>query len=198
MPLIVDKSEKRKNIALACKDLFVNECNFNNISIAKIATTAGIAKGSLYDYFENKEDLIFEIISIMIQTSDVRKKKRLEEASSTKEKFKIFFDFFYSEEDKELREIYKSFVAIALINPNDTIKQFQTKCFLDYSNWALEIAQEGIDNKEIIPNSLIFIKALFDMTEGMFISSIATYAVKDLEHEINDYIDNLFELIRVK
>lgn len=198
MPIIVNKEEKRRCIALSCKDLFINESNFNNITIAKIASTAGIAKGSLYDYFKNKEDIIFEIASIMMEKRNIKKREKLTKASSTKEKIKLFFDFFYSPEDRELREIYKSFISIALISHNEDIKTFQTKCSNDYYFWVLEITKEGIEKNEIIPNSTKFIKGLFDMAEGMFISSIATYTVNNLEKEINDYIDNLFDLIEVK
>lgn len=198
MPIIVNKEEKRKTIAFACKDLFINESNFNNITIAKIATTAGIAKGSLYDYFKNKEDIIFEIASNMMEKRNAKKRERLTNTSSTKEKVKLFFDFFYAEEDKELREIYKSFISIALISHNEDIKTFQTKCSNDYYQWVLAITKEGIEKNEIIPNSTKFIKGLFDMAEGMFISSISTYTIENLEKEINDYIDNLFDLIEVK
>ena len=63
---------------------------------------------------------------------------------------------------------------------------------------VLKGIKEGIEKNEIIPNSTKFIKGLFDMAEGMFISSIATYTIENLEKEINDYIDNLFDLIEVK
>lgn len=42
-------------------ELFASE-GFHNTSISKIATTAGISKGLLYNYFESKEDLIRSII----------------------------------------------------------------------------------------------------------------------------------------
>ena len=68
MAKIVDKIQKRKDIALACKSLFV-EKSIQDLTISKIAQTAGIGKGSLYDYFENKEDIVFELIEILIEQS---------------------------------------------------------------------------------------------------------------------------------
>ena len=58
MAIIVDKDKKRTQIALACKNLVIAN-GIKDITITKIAKEAGIAKGSFYDYFENKEDLVF-------------------------------------------------------------------------------------------------------------------------------------------
>ena len=44
--------QKRKDIALACKELFFQN-GISNLTISKIATTAGVGKGTIYDYFKN-------------------------------------------------------------------------------------------------------------------------------------------------
>ncbi|WP_297484532.1 TetR/AcrR family transcriptional regulator [Sulfurimonas sp.] len=197
MAIIVDKVQKKKDIALACKDLFVNN-SLKDLTIAKIATNAGISKGSIYDYFQNKEEIVFELLRHMMLEHDEAKECKLKSVTTAKERVKIFAEFFYSDETKELREIYKDFISINLTAPNEHITSFQTECVNRYFNWMCNIIQEGIDKQEIIPKSIDIAKGLFALGEGMFISSSITNTIDDLQKELNQNIETIFSLIEVK
>ena len=197
MAIIVDKVQKRKDIALSCTALFI-EHGIKDLTISKVAKTAGVGKGTIYDYFENKEDIVFEIVNILMHEHNEIKKKRLSTATSTKEKIKLFFGFFYEEQDTELRTLYKEFISISLVSPNEKMIDFQTECFESYYQWFEQILQEGIDKGEIISESLHFAKGLFATAEGLFIASIATRAIPDIQKELDLYIDTLFTLIEEK
>ncbi len=197
MAIIVDKVQKKKDIALACKDLFVNN-SLKDLTVAKIAVNAGISKGSIYDYFQNKEEIVFELLRHMMLEYDEAKERKLKTVTTAKERVKIFAEFFYSDETKELREIYKDFISINLTAPNKSITSFQTECVNRYFNWMCDIIQEGIDNQEIIPKSIDIAKGLFALGEGMFISSSITNTIEDLQKELNQNIETIFSLIEVK
>lgn len=64
MPKIVDKPLKRKQIARTAMSLFAQD-GFANTPIRKIAAQAGMGKGTLYDYFASKEDILYEIVQLM-------------------------------------------------------------------------------------------------------------------------------------
>ena len=197
MAIIVDKVQKRKDIALTCKELFVQN-GIKNLTISQITKEAGIGKGTLYDYFKNKEDIVFEIVNILLQEHNELKDKKMSGAKSTKEKIKIFFDFFYNDDEVELRELYKEFVSIALSEPNQEMIAFQTEGFENYHKWFSQILQDGIDNGEIIEKSANLANGLFAVGEGLFISSCVTDAIPDLKAEIDNYIETIFDLIEVK
>ena len=197
MAIIVDKVQKRKNIALACKDLFVQN-GIKDLTISQIAQTAGIGKGSLYDYFKNKDDIVFEIVDILIQEHNIVKDKKIIEAITTKEKIKIFFHFYYESEDVELRQLYKEFISISLITPEDAMVKHHTECFDNYYNWLEEIIQDGIKKGEIKPIASKLTKGLFVLGDGIFIASAVTNSIIDVQKDIDEYIDTLFELIEVK
>ena len=144
MAIIVDKVQKKKNIALSCKELFV-EHSINDLTIAQVAKTAGVGKGTIYEYFQNKEDIIFEIVNILLQEHNEQKHKKIQEQSNSKEKIKIFFHVFYDEENEQLRKLYKEFISISLMKPNQQMIDFQSKCARTYFQWFEEIIQEGID-----------------------------------------------------
>lgn len=196
MAIIVDKVQKRKDIALTCKELFV-EKGIKNLTISQIAVQAGVGKGTLYDYFQNKEDIVFEIVNNLLHERNEKKVKKISEAKTTKAKIKVFFEFFYNDE-VELRELYKEFISIALSEANPQMMEFQTHCFQTYNIWFHQILQAGIDAGEIIPESIKLTNGLFSMGEGIFISSCVTHAIKDVQFEIDNYLDTIFDLIEVK
>jgi AcrR family transcriptional regulator len=64
MPKIVDKSQKRKEIARKAMALFA-KYGFENTPIRRITAYVGIGKGTFYDYFTDKEDILNEIVQII-------------------------------------------------------------------------------------------------------------------------------------
>jgi len=197
MAIIIDKVQKRKDIALSCRELFI-EYGISGLTISQLAKSAGVGKGTIYDYFKNKEDIVFEIVTLMMREHNIKKEKKLLNLPLAKEKIKYFFEFFYSQEDRELRTIYKEFISISLVNPNEEILDFQTACFDNYFAWFKNILQDGIDKGEIVPEAIHFSKGFFATAEGLFIASVVTKTVTDVKKELDLYIDTLFKLIEVK
>jgi len=56
-PRIVDKTEKRKQIALAAMRVFA-DTGFERTTIEAVSRAAGVGKGTVYEYFANKAELI--------------------------------------------------------------------------------------------------------------------------------------------
>ena len=194
MATIIDKVQKRKDIALSCKTLFLNN-HLADVTVSQIALQAGIGKGTIYEYFTNKEDIIFEVIAILMEEANSQKHEKLSKLDSTKEKIKVFFEFYYADEHIELRTIYKEFISISLIHPCQKVIDFQTNCHQTYRNWITQIIQEGVDKGEIIPDSIHLINGLFEFGTGMFITHSITRTIENLEQELNSFIDMLFILI---
>jgi len=197
MAIIVDKVQKKKDIALACKALVIQE-GISTLSISRLAKAADIGKGTVYEYFKNKEEIVFEIATIMMQEHSYKLSAELAQQTSAKEKVKKFSQFFYSEEEKELREIYKEFISISLMKPNEEMVAFQTECFNNYYGWFKKILQEGVQSGELRAESLGLARGLFVVGEGMFVAKNATNAIEDLKQEIDTFIDTLFTLLEVQ
>ncbi|WP_345993731.1 TetR/AcrR family transcriptional regulator [Sulfurimonas sp. HSL-1716] len=197
MAIIVDKVQKRRDIALTCKDLVVKK-GIAHLTISQITAEAGIGKGTFYEYFQNKEDIVFEIVNILLMEHNAILDKKLSKAGSIKEKIKLFFDFFYNEEEAEVRELYKELISISLSEPVKEILEFQTKCHLTYRQWFTNMLDEAVAKGEIVESAKTLANGLLAFGGGMFISSCVTEAIDDLEYEINSYIDTIFELIEVK
>ncbi|MEA3227473.1 MAG: TetR/AcrR family transcriptional regulator [Campylobacterota bacterium] len=196
MAIIVDKIQKRKDIALSCKEI-IFQSGINNLTISEIAKTAGVGKGTIYDYFKNKNDIVFEIVNILILERNELHSAEIAKISDVQERVKLFYSFFYSEKDIELRELYKEFIAISLTSPDENMLTFQTECFDFHYGEFENIIKEAIEKREIIPQSLKLAKGMFVFGKGLFITSTSTNAIKDIQKEIDEHIDALFELIRI-
>jgi len=197
LAIIVDKVQKKKDIALSCKALFLAK-GIQKITIAEIAKTAGVGKGTIYEYFHNKEEILFALVNILMQEHDTKKQIKLQNALTTKEQIKIFTDFFYEDACEELRLLYKRFLSINLMDPNEQIIEFHTLSYNKYFTWFKEIIQKGIDTKELIPESIHLAKGLFVVGEGLFLAQELTNNENDIKEELNDFIETLFKLIEVK
>ena len=84
-PRVVDKEQRRKDIALACLDL-IHEVGIKKLTVAQVAQTAGIGKGTIYEYFENKDDIVFEIINMHIEAHHKQFLEAVKTLETTKEK----------------------------------------------------------------------------------------------------------------
>jgi len=194
LAIIVDKEQKKKDIALGTKALILND-GINNITISQIAKAANIGKGTVYEYFKNKDEIVFELVEILMQEHNKRKEAQLALHITTREKVKSFFSFFYSDEDKELREIYKQFTSIALSSTNEDMISFQTECYILYEKWMGSIIREGILNNELKSEAQKLIMGIFAFAQGAFVMSMTTSVLEDLQQKINNQIDILFDLM---
>ncbi|WP_434638132.1 TetR/AcrR family transcriptional regulator [Sulfurimonas sp. NW7] len=192
--IIVDKEQKKKDIALGTKALILKD-GINNITISQIAKAANIGKGTVYEYFKNKDEIVFELVEILMQEHNKRKEKQLSLHVSTREKVKSFFSFFYADEDQELREIYKQFTAIALSSTNEEMVAFQTECYTLYEKWMENIIEEGIEKNELKSEAKELVMGIFAFAQGTFIMSVTTSAIEDLKQKIDTQIDILFDLM---
>jgi len=197
MAIIVDKEQKRKDIALACKELFFQN-GINDLTVSQVAKTAGVGKGTIYEYFKNKEEIVFEIVNILLEENNVKKRKRIDALRNTKDKLKEFYRVFYDNEDIELRQLYKEFISISLVNPDKEMVKFHSKCSNIYYEWFEEIIQEGIESGELVENSKKLARGLFVIGEGLFITSEVTDSVTDVKKEIDIFYDTLFEIMGAK
>ena len=173
------KEIKRKNIATSCCDIFTKN-GFHNISISQIALTAGIGKGTIYEYFKNKEDIVFELMSCLQENYDEEFHQNLKNATTPYDKILTLFSIFISEDEniKVQRAIYKQFLIICLTQPSVEIKTYNTKLRKKY----ITILDDIIDNIDIS------IK-IYDTIIGFFIASNSLIEY-DLKTNIKNFITN--------
>jgi len=179
MENLTKKDIKRKNIAKSCCNLFIQN-DFLDISISKIAKTAGIGKGTIYEYFENKEDIVFELMYCLQEDYDGKFNKNLKIAISKEDKILKLFNLFISKEKDILiqKDIYKQFLLICISKPNEKIIDYNTKLREKY----ISILENIIKNYKQSAR-------IYDTIVGFFIAS-NSLTQYDLEFSIKTFIHN--------
>jgi AcrR family transcriptional regulator len=193
--ILVDKDRKREQIALSCKDLIISS-NINSLTISAITKEAGIGKGTFYEYFKDKDELVFTLVTILMQIYNEKTEAKLKAVKSTKEKLKLFAAFYYNKEDSDLRAIYNQFLAISILSPDNSMKEFQTECNLKYKDWLKDILQEGVKNQELPPQVIEQADGLFIAIKGLYVTYLTTNSIPNLQEAIDGYLESMYSLMR--
>ncbi|NPA66694.1 MAG: TetR/AcrR family transcriptional regulator [Epsilonproteobacteria bacterium] len=197
MAKIVDKEQKKRDIALSCKELILKN-GLHNLTVSDLAKAADIGKGTVYEYFRSKEEIVFELAKILIQEHTQELQQKIKTQTTTRAKVKVFSSFFYDANYNELREIYKQFIALALLYPQEEILAFNTESISQYYIWFVSLLEEGVTKKELKKEILLLSEGLFSVGDGFFIHSCITDTSVDLKVKQDRYIDTIFDMMEIK
>ena len=166
MARIIDKEEKRSDIARASIDLFVQK-GIAQTSMDEIAKSAGVAKGTIYLYFKNKDEIMFAIWDMLSLQHSEAFAKRVTFDMSAKEKILGYFDFTECEKehDKEqMLTLYQHFVSSMLVDTTGLYTTYFESFFEDDYNFISECLHEGIakgefciDNVDLLSHTFIML-----------------------------------------
>ncbi len=189
MAIIVNKEEKRRNIALSCRELLL-EYGINSLTISQIAKTAGVGKGTIYEYFENKEDIVFEIIRTFIAQHEKKLSELVAAPTTTKEKLFHFFHLLFEDElaRKQLK-VYKEFLAISLTSEPEEMLVFSQQCHDKFAIILTQIIEEGRARGEIAEDKPVSMSSLMLFATGLVVDSRLSEC--DIPKEINLFLDML-------
>jgi len=197
MAIIVDKVQKRKDIALSSIDLLL-EKGIKKLTVSEVAQTAGVSKGSIYDYFESKEDIVFEIIRNDIANYQENLYAQITPNITTREKIFLLFDFLLNDNDMfdKHQNIYKEYISINLGSKNDNMCSFNQECSKFFRLTIENLIKEGIEKGEIIEDSLKLISGLLAIEKGFLM--ILWTEKKDIKKELKEFVNLIFDLVEVK
>jgi len=197
MPIIVDKVQKRRDIALSCSEL-LHEKGIKKLTVAEVAKTAGVAKGSIYDYFENKEDIVFEIIRNHIEKYQKDFNSKIDYNATTREKIFLVFTFLLddSEEGKRDHNLYKEYMSIDLGGECNNMRDFNNECGSFLRNIIRILIEEGINKGELKEQAIDLIEGLIAVEKGFLI--IKWTEKKEIKENLTKFLDTLFDLIEIK
>jgi len=196
MAIVVDKEKKRTDIACSCKEILL-EYGIKNLTISQIAKTAGVGKGTVYEYFKNKEDIVFEIITSFVAEHETKLHEIISLEMSTKDKIFHFFYLLYEHDDSNKQlNIYREFLAISMTNGTKEMINYNIVCREKFTSILNQIIKDGIEKNELHAEAQGLISALVTFKLGLVIEA---YTVSlDAKDEITLFLDALFKLIEIK
>jgi len=197
MAIVVDKVKKRRDIALSCNDLLL-EKGIKKLTVAEVAKTAGVAKGSIYDYFENKDDIVFEIIRSHISTYQDELNQKINFEASIREKVFLLFDFVLNNNGKfdKHQNVYKEYISIDISSESENMQKFDNECSIFFKEILTKFIQEGIEKGELVKSSKNLIDGFIASEKGFLV--IKWTEGRDVQNDFKLFLNTIFDLIEIK
>jgi AcrR family transcriptional regulator len=197
MPKIIDINKKRNEIAASATQLFLDKGYFK-LTVSEVAKNAGISKGSIYHYFDSKEDIVFAIIELAQAQYDKEVLFNIENQELIENKILALFDLCIAMDELAIqrRKLYKEFIFICLESQNKKMIKFLYNMKLKYITWLKNIFSDAVRNNILKQESLSLVDGLFALGESILLfSSLENYNNNNL---LEENINSILELIKIK
>ena len=164
--------EKRKKIIEAGKDEF-SSVSLDEASIKNIAEKAGIARGSFYQYFKSKKDLLFFILEENRETMEKKLNRIIKKSDG--EIFNIYISIYDDMTSKCFdnmnRDIYKRIFENLKTNDESVFEGMEEKKKQDFKNFKKLIDKSKLKIESDLDFDLI-IQILNAITMSSVVRSI--------------------------
>ena len=183
------KEETRENI-IDCAVSFFREKGFQETSMEEIAEKSDVSKGTLYNYFENKESILVGYFQTIISDYGKGMKENFEgnkDIESTLYNLLAFISNIFKN-DRELAAIYFKYRMPSRFDVNTDSSQRS-----GIEKWVLGIIENAQQNNQLrrdIP-ALVLTRNFQFLTMSFFISSIYTDEAFEIDI-IKDQLIGLF------
>jgi TetR/AcrR family fatty acid metabolism transcriptional regulator len=183
-------SEKYYRIIEAATKIFAKK-GFYQAKISEIAKEARVADGTIYIYFENKDDILISLFEEQMQAvldNMVAKISTEQDPVKKLEKF-AFNHLQLIEQNKNMAEI----IQVELRQSSQFMKEYKNEKFIKYLDLIADIVREGqnrgIFEKNVIPGvaKRAFFGALDEMSRFWVLSSRKQYDIETAAKQISGY-----------
>jgi TetR/AcrR family fatty acid metabolism transcriptional regulator len=143
---IMNKNYLRRNQIINAAIKVFAEKGFYNAKVADVARAAGVADGTIYLYFKNKDDLLISLFETKMEQILERFRSTLQTILTAREKLRRFIrlHFMLLEEDQNLAEVFQ----VELRQSSKFLKDYHNQKFIDFLNLIGQIINEGQRNGE--------------------------------------------------
>ncbi|HZK18100.1 MAG TPA: TetR/AcrR family transcriptional regulator [Clostridia bacterium] len=164
---------------------------YHNSQVSKIAKEAGVADGTIYLYFRNKEDILVSVFNNKMTKfiDHIREKIELKEEPLDKLKDLIKSHFSYLEADRNLALV----TQIELRQSNPSIREAITEVIIQYYMLIEDVLKMGIE-KGVLRKDLD-IRLSRKMIFGALDEVVTCWVLSKKRYKLTDSVDNLFFLL---
>ncbi|MFH0844475.1 MAG: TetR/AcrR family transcriptional regulator [Pseudomonadota bacterium] len=183
-------TEKYYRIINAATKIFAKK-GFYKAKVSEIAKEAKVADGTIYIYFENKDDILISLFEEQMTLVLENMKTQLSRETDAIKKIEKFAETHLRliEQNKDMAEI----IQVELRQSSKFMKEYENEKFLQYLNLIrdilLEGQEKGLFKKEIIPDiaKRAFFGALDEMSRFWVLSKRKKYDIETAAKQISQY-----------
>ena len=142
------KNNKEELIINAAIKVFAQK-GFYTANVADVAKEAGVADGTIYLYFKNKDDLLISLFETKMEEILQRFSSLTKNDQNAEEKLRQFIHLYFRmiEEDQDLAEVFQ----VELRQSSKFLKDYHNQKFIDFLNLIGNIIHEGQKNGQFRP-----------------------------------------------
>lgn len=185
-----NKNDKHERIIEAATRIFAKK-GFFQAKVSDIAREAGVADGTIYLYFDNKDDILISLFEEQMKAVLDNMVARLTGQNDPVRKLEQFAltHLKLIEENKDIAEI----IQVELRQSSKFMKEYKNEGFAQYLDLIAEIIREGqaqgIFRSDVIPGiaKRAFFGALDEMSRFWVLSSRKEYDIKTAAQQISGY-----------
>lgn len=163
-----------------------------NAKVSDVARAAGIADGTVYLYFKNKDDLLTSIFSWAMGEFLNRARMELVDLGDAREKLRRFASLHFSllEQERDIAIVFQ----IELRQSTKFMEEFSTTYLAEYLQMLREIIEEGQKNGNFRKgiNSKLMAKLLFGMLDEMATNWVLSHGNHSLTAMAEPVLDIFF------
>ena len=184
------KKDKHKRIIQAATKIFAKK-GFFQAKVSDIAKEAQVADGTIYLYFENKDDILISLFEEQMNRVLEDMKTQLSKENDAIKKIEKFAynHLKLMELNKNMAEI----IQVELRQSTKFMKEYKNEKFHQYLNLIGDIIEEGqqkgIFKEDIIPGlaKRAFFGALDEMSRFWVLSRRKKYDIETAAKQLSDY-----------
>ncbi len=186
----LDKKAKYETILKSAVKVFAKN-GFHNSTISEIAKAAGVADGTIYLYFRNKDDILIRLFEDRMDAAIGEFKKTLGNVDDPVIRLEIFISRYieYMEKRRALAEV----ISVELRQSHKFMKEYVPVKFAEFLNLLSEIVKDGIKkgifHSDIKPE--IVKRAIFGALDEMVLYWVLTPKPKYTPVEIADNLKTM-------
>lgn len=192
MPKIVDYEETRQYIIEKAMDVF-SERGYHDTTLAHIAAECGMGRTTLYEYFENKDDIFTQVMLKILEDLERDCRFIIEQSGlSVIEKIKLIFSHLFAQCHIKRRKIGVLLDLLVLLRLRKyDIDDSVNESFSRFKGIFLELLQEGVKSREI---KLVETESMASTLYNLLEASVFK-ASTSREESSQGYIQNLHILL---
>jgi TetR/AcrR family transcriptional regulator, fatty acid metabolism regulator protein len=187
---VTKKKLRKQQIMQAAIDVF-GKSSYEKANISEIARTAGIAEGTIYQYFKNKQDLFFSIG--LERTKEFCKEidAHLEGVTDTRDKIRklVWYYLYYF---KTNPDYVRSLMLEMRVN-RDFVKSKSYKSFKAFSKQVFQILKDGQEEGVIRKDMDVYLA--LQLLLGILEHIVTRWLLKGEKYDLLAQYEQVAELV---
>ncbi|MGG1444552.1 TetR/AcrR family transcriptional regulator [Brevibacillus laterosporus] len=185
------KSKPKYKKIIEAATVVIAENGFQQAHVSKIAKRAGVADGTVYLYFKNKEDILLSLFEDKITEFLEEMSPDIDRATKATDKLRVFVEGHFSRFSNNPH--FAMVTQLELRHSDKEVRRTINKILKDYLSMIDKILKLGIENGEFDPQ--LDVKVTRRMVFGVVDDLMTNWVMNDQNYDIMELTDSVYQFV---